>query len=158
MIKWLKTSAIALRSLKARSETPQRLSAKTGTQSKHKHRGLWLGNTQANVIHHFKQLRKKAKEILRPGVQSICLLFVSWQSDFMLRYSKFHIWKYKVKVMAKVKPYGPIWGLKFNWYVCFLFRANRTIFGWNIANYILDLENWRSRSWPRSNPMIPFEA
>ena len=30
---------------------------------------------------------------LRPGVISICLLFVSWQSDhFWLRYSKFHIW------------------------------------------------------------------
>ena len=42
---------------------------------------------------------------LRPGVQSICLLFVSWQSDhFWLRYRKFHIWpwKFKVKVMAKV--------------------------------------------------------
>ena len=30
---------------------------------------------------------------LRPGVQSKCLLFVSWQSDHSwLRYSKFHIW------------------------------------------------------------------
>ena len=29
---------------------------------------------------------------LSPRVQSICLLFVSWQSDhFGLRYSKFHI-------------------------------------------------------------------
>ena len=51
---------------------------------------------------------------LRPGVQSICLLFVSWQSDhFSVRYRKFHIWpwKFKVKVMAKVKPDGHIWGL-----------------------------------------------
>ena len=41
---------------------------------------------------------------LRPGVQSICLLFIPWQSDhFWLRYSKFYIWpwKFKVKVMAK---------------------------------------------------------
>ena len=48
------------------------------------------------------------------GVQSICLLFVSWQSDhFRLRYRKFHIcpWKFKVKVMAKVKPTGHIWAL-----------------------------------------------
>ena len=40
---------------------------------------------------------------LRPGVQSICFLFIPWQSDhFWLRYSKFHIrpWKSKVKVMA----------------------------------------------------------
>ena len=59
------------------------------------------------------------------------LLFVSWQSDyFQLRYSKFHIWpwKFKVKVMAKVNPYGPIWDLNFNWYVCFCFVAIGTPF------------------------------
>ena len=92
-------------------------------------------------------------------VQSICLLFISWKSDhFWLRYSKFHIWpwKFKVKVMAKVKPDGHIWGLKFNWYSCFLFCENRTIFGWDIASSIFDLENSRSRSWPRSNPMVTF--
>ena len=97
---------------------------------------------------------------LRPGVQSICLLFVSCQSDhFWLRYSKFHIWpwKFKVKVMAKVKPDGHIWAPEFNRYVCFSFRGNRTIFGWDIANSIFDLGNSRSRSWPRSNPMVTFE-
>ena len=75
--------------------------------------------------------------------KSICLLFVSWQSDhFWLRYSKFHIWpwKFKVKVMAKVKSDGHIWGLEFNWCVRFLFRGNRTTFGWDIANFIFDLE------------------
>ena len=141
---------------------------------------------------------------LRPGVQSICLLFVSWQSDhFWLRYRKFHIWpwKFKVKVMAKVKPDGHIWALEFNryvcfsfrqlswqsdhfwlryskfyiwpwkfkvkvmakvksdghiWalefnrYVCFSFRGNRTIFGWDIANSIFDLEKSRSRSQRKS--------
>ena len=79
---------------------------------------------------------------LRPSFQSICLLFVSWQSNnFWLRYSKFHIWpwKFKVKVMAKVKPDGPIWGLAFNCYVCILFRGNRTIFGWDIGNSRFDL-------------------
>ena len=94
------------------------------------------------------------------GVQSICLLFVSWQSDhFWLRYSKFLIWpwKFKVKVMAKVKPNGHIWALESNWYVCFSFRGNRTIFGSDIANSIFDLENSRSRSWQRSNPMVTFE-
>ena len=93
-------------------------------------------------------------------VQSICLLFVSWQSDhFWLRYSKFYIgpWKFKVKVMAKVKPAGHIWAPESNWYVCFSFRGNRTIFGWDIANSIFDLENSRSRSWPRSNPLVTFE-
>ena len=87
------------------------------------------------------------------GVQSICLLFVPWQSDrFWLRYSKFHIWpwKFKVKVMAKVKPDGHIWALEFNRYVCFSFRGNRTIFGWDIANSIFDLEKSRSRSQRKS--------
>ena len=85
---------------------------------------------------------------LRPGVQSICLLFVSWRSDhFWLRYSKFHIWPsiFKVNVTAKVKPDGHIWAVEFNRYVCFSFRGNRTIFGWDIANSIFDLENSRSR-------------
>ena len=97
---------------------------------------------------------------LRPGVQSTCLLFVSRQSDhYWLRYSKFYIWpwKFKVMVMAKVKPNVHIWALEFNRYVCFSFRGNRTIFGWDIANSVFDLENSRSRSWPRSNPMVTFE-
>ena len=87
------------------------------------------------------------------GVQSICLLFVSWQSDhFWLRYSKFYIWpwKFKVKVMAKIKPNGHFWALEFNRYVCFSFRGNRTLFGWDIANSIFDLEKSRSRSRRKS--------
>ena len=90
-----------------------------------------------------------------------CLLFVLWQSDhFWLRYSKFHIWpwNFKVKVMAKVKSDGHIWGLEFNRYVCFSFRGNGTIFDRDIANSIFDLENTRSKSWPRSNLMVTFEA
>ena len=63
----------------------------------------------------------------------------------------------KVKVMVKFKPIGHIWGLEFNRYVCFSFRGNRTTFGWDIGNSIFDLENWRSRTWPRSNPMVTFE-
>ena len=97
---------------------------------------------------------------LRPGAQSICLLFISWQSDhFWLRYDKFYIWpwKFKVKVMAKVKSDDHIWTLEFNRYVCFLFRGNRTIFGWDIANSIFDLEKSKSRSWSKSNPMVTFE-
>ena len=93
--------------------------------------------------------------------KSICLLFVSWQSDhFWLRYSKFYIWpwKFKVNVKAKVKSDGHIWGLEFNQCVSFSFRGNRTILGRDIANYIFDLENSRSRSWPRSNPMVTLEV
>ena len=91
-------------------------------------------------------------------VQSICLLFVSCQSDhFLLRYSKFYIWPWKFKVMARVKTDGHIWAIEFNWNVCFPFRGSRTIFGWDIANPIFDLENSRSSSWPRSKPMVTFE-
>ena len=41
--------------------------------------------------------------------------------------------------MAKIKPDGHIWGLKFNHYVCFLFRGNQTILAWDKANYIFDV-------------------
>ena len=41
---------------------------------------------------------------LSPRVQSICLLFVSWQSHhFWLRYSKFHIWPWKIQVKVTTK-------------------------------------------------------
>ena len=70
-----------------------------------------------------------------------------------------HVWpsKFKGHGMVKFKPIGHIWGLGFNRYVCFSFPGNRTIFGWDIANSIFDLENSRSRSWPRSNPMVTSE-
>ena len=116
-----------------------------------------LENSNINVMAKFKPI------ITFWGLEfkSICLLFVSWQSDhFWLRYSKFQIWpwKFKVKVMAKIKFGGHIWGLEFNWCVCFSFRGNRTISGRDIANSAFDLENSRSRSWPRSNPMVTFEV
>ena len=87
---------------------------------------------------------------LRVGIQLVCLLFVS--DHFWLRHSKFHIWpwKFKVKVIAKVKPDGHSWGLKFSQYICFLFRGNRTIFDWDIANSIFGLEDSRSRTWWKS--------
>ena len=113
-----------------------------------------------NCIFDLENLKVKVMAKVKPdghiwglGVQSICLLFVSWQSNhFWLWYSKFYIWtwKFKVKVMAKVTPDGYIWALQFNQYVCFLFRGNRTIFGWDIANSIFDLEKSRSRSWQKS--------
>ena len=98
---------------------------------------------------------------LRLGVQSICLLFISRQSDnFQLIYRKFHMWpwQFKVKIIAKFNPYRSIWGQDINSYVCFLFRGNWIIFGWNTANIIVDLDNSRSMSCPRWNLMIPCEA
>ena len=59
--------------------------------------------------------------------------------------------------MVKVKPGGPIWSVGFNRYVCFLFRGNPTIFGWDIANSIFDLEKSRSghdENRPKSNQVI----
>ena len=98
---------------------------------------------------------------LRLRVQLICLLFVSWRSNhFWPRYSEFHIWpwKFEVKVKARVKSRGHIWGSKISPSACFLFRIDRTILGRDIANSIFDLENSRSRSWPGSNSMVTFEA
>ena len=85
---------------------------------------------------------------------------VSWQPDhFWLRYSKFHIWpwKIKVKVMVKVKSKSHIWGLEFNKYVCFSFRGKRTMFGRDTANTIFDLENQgqgHNENWPKSKQAI----
>ena len=59
--------------------------------------------------------------------------------------------------MAKVKPDGHIWSLEFNRYVCFSFRGNQTIFGWDIANSILTLKNLgqgHDESRPKSNQVI----
>ena len=82
------------------------------------------------------------------SIDMFAFRFVEIQTTFWLRYSKFHIWpwKFKVKVMAKMKLDGHIWGLEFNRCVCSSFRGNQTIFGWDIANSIFDLENSRSRS------------
>ena len=63
-----------------------------------------------------------------------------------------------VNIMVKVKPIGHIWGLESNRIVYFSFRGNQTNFGWDIGNSIFDLDNSRSRSWPRSNLMVTFEA
>ena len=59
-------------------------------------------------------------------------------------WSRSCVWS-KVKVTfdlqnskVKVKPIGHIWGLKFNQYVCFSFRGNRTNLGWYIGNAIFD--------------------
>ena len=56
------------------------------------------------------------------GLHCIYIL-VSWQSyHFFLIHNQLDIWpwKLKVKVMAKVKFHSYIWGLMFNWYVCFV--------------------------------------
>ena len=128
---------------------------------------IWPWKSMVKVMCVVKGSKVKVMVKVKPdghiwglGVQSICLLFVSWQSDhFWLRYSKFYIWpwKLKVKVMEKFKPDDHIWALESHRYVCFSFRGNRTIFGWDIANSIFDLVKSMSRSWPRSNPMVTFE-
>ena len=114
---------------------------------------------------------ENSRSMSRPR-SNLMVTFEAWSSidvfafrfvaiwPFWQRYSQFHTWpwQFKVGVMAKFKPDGHIWGLEIKRYVCFSFRANRTIFCWDIFNSIFDLENSRSRSWPRSNLMVPFEA
>ena len=60
--------------------------------------------------------------------------------------------------MAKVKPDGHIWALEFNRYICFSFHGNRTIFGWDIANSVFDLEKnlgeGHDQNRPKSNQVI----
>ena len=131
--------------------------------SKFDHENPWSRScvwSKVKVMFDLQNSKVKVMVKVKPIGESICLLFVSWQLDhFWLRYRKFHIWpwKFKVNVMAKVRPDGHIWALEFNRYVRFSFRGNRTTFGGDIANSIFDLENSRSRSWPRSNPMVTFE-
>ena len=53
--------------------------------------------------------------------------------SFIIRHSKLYIWpwKFKVKVMSKVKSDGHIWALQFNQSicnVCFSFRGNLSIY------------------------------
>ena len=57
--------------------------------------------------------------------------------------------------MVKVKPEGHIWALEFKRYVCSSFCGNWTIFGWDIANSIFDLEKSRSRSRQKSTKISP---
>ena len=68
------------------------------------------------------------------------------------RQGRIWLWKFNVKVMAKVKHNGHISGLEVSRYVCFSFRDNRTTLGWGIANSIFDLEiqgqgHSQCRSW-----------
>ena len=86
--------------------------------------------------------------------ESMACRHLSWMTNS----NPFWPWKLKVKIMAKIKPTGHIWGLEFNQYVCFSFRGSQTIFGQDIASSIFDLENSRSRSWPRSSLMVTLEA
>ena len=67
-------------------------------------------------------------------------------------------WKSKVNVMANVKSNDCNWCLEFNWYAWFSFHGYRTIFCWDMANFIFDLDNLRSRSRSRSNLLVTFKA
>ena len=59
--------------------------------------------------------------------------------------------------MVMVTHDGHIWVLEFNRYVCFSFRGNRTIFGWDIAIQYLTLKNLgqgHNENRPKSNQVI----
>ena len=68
----------------------------------------------------------------------------------------------KVKVLAKVKTNGHIWGLKLNWNVCFSFRGNLIIFSRDMANSIFDLESQGlgqgQNQWPHLRPRVELKC
>ena len=106
---------------------------------------LKLGESMA--CRHLKSLQSLSSRSLHLTL----VIKRSWAWSWMTNSNPFWPWKFKVKIIAKIKPTGHIWGLEFNQYVCFSFRGSQTIFGRDIASSIFDLENSRSRSWPRSH-------
>ena len=76
----------------------------------------------------------------------VCFSFRGYRTIFgwFIANSIFDHWKFKVKVIAKVKSDGYIWGLESNWYVCFLFHGNWAVFWLRKSKF--DFENSRSRS------------
>ena len=55
-------------------------------------------------------------------------------------------------MVVKVKSDGHIWGLKFNRYICFSFRGNRTVLGSDIANSVFDFEKFKVKVMAKVNP------
>ena len=110
-----------------------------------------------------------------PTATPLCAMSIG---PLILRYSYFKIWTWKsmVKVMCVVRGQGHAWPSKFkrqgcgqgqtHWshlrpevqWICLLFASWQLDHFWDIGNSVFDLENSRSRSWPRSNPMVIFEA
>ena len=56
--------------------------------------------------------------------------------------------------MAKVKSDVHIWGLEFSRCVCFLFRGNRTIFGWDTYLTLKIQGQGLDQNRPKSNQVI----
>ena len=88
---------------------------------------------------------------LRPSIKSLCSFLILRQPEhFFLTNSKFNIWpwKFKVKVMAKVKmkatlqmDYITLYYIYYiQWIYCYLFHGNQAIFSGNIASSIFDHE------------------
>ena len=114
---------------------------------------IWPWKSMAKVMYVVKSRSRLTFKIQRSRLwsrsnplvtfEAICLLFVLWQSDhFWLRYRKFHIWpwKFKVKIMAKVKPDGHIWDLGVQ-SICLLFVS------WQSDHFWLRYSKFNI--WPR---------
>ena len=93
---------------------------------------------------------------LRHGIHSICLLFVSWIFDFLVEQIPY----LTLKIQGQAHGQGQTWWSHLRpkvQSICLCsFHGNRTILAWDIANYIFDLEKWKSRSRPRSKLMITY--
>ena len=66
---------------------------------------------------------------------------IFWQCLLWMRYSKFQIWPWKfiVKVMARVKSHGHIWGIKFNRYICFV--------SWQLDHFLSRYSRFHISPW-----------
>ena len=87
--------------------------------------------------------RRLADNWSHPGHYQVDPYKWSWSKAKVM----FYLQNSKVKVMAKVKHIGHIWGLEFNRYVCCLFRGNGTTFGWDIGNSIFDQGHGQGQTW-----------
>ena len=122
---------------------------------------IWLFKKLTLKIHRGHACGQRSRSYCWLSNQLIYFLFISHNSALpFLRYSywKFDIIKLKFKIMAKVKTDSHIWSLLFNRYLHFIFHGNWIILSKDIAYWIFDHENSRSRPWPRSNLMVTFEA
>ena len=94
-----------------------------------------------------------------PKTQWLCLFFVTRQSDHLfLRYSKSNSWpwKFKDRVMTKVKLHGLIQVSRSIDEFVFRFMSMRPMSSWDKTNSIFDTEKSRSRSYSRSKLWVPF--
>ena len=89
--------------------------------------------------------------ILTESSWNVCqlALAVQWYDYFKIWH-----WKSKVNVMGGVESQGHTVGLTSYQPTSLTFHVNLLLHSWDTAISKFDLENWRSRSWMRSNVKV----